>query len=107
MVLPVPLPASASDKVTLKIPRPLYERLQQLIVGTGFHSVTEFAVFVLLASLTVVAPVAYYLVAGERADATLQTMKTWLIRNNAAVISVLLLVFGVKLLAEGVQGLLG
>ena len=38
---------SASDKVTLKIPRPLYERLQQLIAGTGFHSVTEFAVFVL------------------------------------------------------------
>ena len=38
---------SASGKVTLKIPRPLYEHLQQLIAGTGFHSVTEFAVFVL------------------------------------------------------------
>ncbi|NLW50547.1 MAG: CopG family transcriptional regulator [Candidatus Brocadiaceae bacterium] len=38
---------SASDKVTLKIPRPLYERLQRLIEDTGFHSVTEFAVFVL------------------------------------------------------------
>ena len=38
---------AASDKVTLKIPRPLYNRLQQLIGGTGFHSVTEFAVFVL------------------------------------------------------------
>ena len=36
-----------SDKVTLKIPRPLYNRLSQLIEGTGFHSVTEFAVFVL------------------------------------------------------------
>jgi hypothetical protein len=37
----------ASDKVTLKIPRPLYGRLQRLIAGTGFNSVTEFAVFVL------------------------------------------------------------
>jgi len=36
-----------SDKVTLKIPRPLYERLRRLIAGTGFNSVTEFAVFVL------------------------------------------------------------
>lgn len=33
--------------VTLKIPRPLYERLQQLIEGTGFRSVTEFATYVL------------------------------------------------------------
>jgi len=33
--------------VTLKIPRPLYDRLQQLIAGTGFRSVTEFSVYVL------------------------------------------------------------
>ncbi|MDQ4064840.1 MAG: CopG family transcriptional regulator [Actinomycetota bacterium] len=33
--------------VTLKIPRPLYERLKQVIDGSGFHSVTEFAVYVL------------------------------------------------------------
>jgi hypothetical protein len=36
-----------TDDVTLKIPRPLYERLRQVIEGTGFHSVTEFAVYVL------------------------------------------------------------
>jgi hypothetical protein len=34
-------------QVTLKIPRPLYEQLQQVIEGSGFHSVTEFAVYVL------------------------------------------------------------
>lgn len=33
--------------VTLKIPRPLYERLKQVIADSGFHSVTEFAVYVL------------------------------------------------------------
>ena len=33
--------------VTLKIPRPLYERLKQVIQESGFHSVTEFAVYVL------------------------------------------------------------
>lgn len=35
------------DQVTLKIPRPLYEQLKQVIAGSGFHSVTEFAVYVL------------------------------------------------------------
>ncbi len=36
-----------SEGVTLKIPRPLYERLQELTEGTGFRSVTEFVLYVL------------------------------------------------------------
>jgi hypothetical protein len=36
-----------SRDVTLKIPRPLYERLSQVIEGTGFRSVTEFCIYVL------------------------------------------------------------
>ena len=36
------------DKVTIKIPRELYEKLQGIIEGTGFSSVTEFIVFVML-----------------------------------------------------------
>ena len=39
--------AAPDSYVTLKIPRPLYERLKQVIQGSGFHSVTEFAVYVL------------------------------------------------------------
>jgi len=35
------------NHVTLKIPRPLYLQLKQVIEGSGFHSVTEFAVYVL------------------------------------------------------------
>lgn len=35
------------ETVTLKIPRPLYERLQVVIEGTGFRSVTEFVLYVL------------------------------------------------------------
>lgn len=37
----------STDDVTLKIPRPLYEQLKQVIQDSGFHSVTEFAVYVL------------------------------------------------------------
>jgi hypothetical protein len=34
-------------RVTLKIPRPLFQRLSVLIEGSGFSSVTEFVVYVL------------------------------------------------------------
>ena len=40
-------PAKGDADVTLKIPRPLYERLKQVIEGSGFHSVTEFVVYVM------------------------------------------------------------
>ncbi len=35
------------DKVTIKIPRPLYERIGQIIDGAGYNSVTEFVCYVL------------------------------------------------------------
>ncbi len=39
--------AKGDADVTIKIPRPLYEQLKQVIGGSGFHSVTEFIVYVL------------------------------------------------------------
>jgi Arc/MetJ-type ribon-helix-helix transcriptional regulator len=38
---------SADSHVTLKIPRPLYTHLKQVIQDSGFHSVTEFVVYVM------------------------------------------------------------
>jgi Arc/MetJ-type ribon-helix-helix transcriptional regulator len=35
------------EKVTIKIPKPLYAKLQAVITGTGFNSVTDFIVYVL------------------------------------------------------------
>ncbi len=35
------------DKVTLKIPRPLYERIKTIIAPSGFSSVNEFVVYIL------------------------------------------------------------
>jgi hypothetical protein len=37
----------AQDKVTLKIPRPIYDKLKTVIDGSGFSSVNEFVVYVL------------------------------------------------------------
>jgi Arc/MetJ-type ribon-helix-helix transcriptional regulator len=35
------------SKVTVKIPRPLYRKIQHVIEGSGFSSPTDFIVFVL------------------------------------------------------------
>ena len=40
-------PRASDADVTIKIPRPLYSQLKQVITGSGFHSVTEFIVYVL------------------------------------------------------------
>ena len=50
-----------SDRVTLKIPRPLYEKLHHVIEDSGYRSVNEFVVHVLrdiLADRVTGAPVA-------------------------------------------------
>ena len=44
---PTPLPAMRESKVTVKIPRPLYRKIQQVVDGSGFNSPTDFIVFVL------------------------------------------------------------
>ena len=36
-----------SSKVTLKIPRPLYDKISRVIEGSGYNSVTDFVVYVL------------------------------------------------------------
>jgi metal-responsive CopG/Arc/MetJ family transcriptional regulator len=38
---------SQKDKVTIKIPRHLYDNLNEIISESGFNSVTEFIVYIL------------------------------------------------------------
>lgn len=38
---------SGENKVTIKIPRQLYNTLKEITDGTGFNSVTDFIVYVL------------------------------------------------------------
>ncbi|MDC3283394.1 MAG: CopG family transcriptional regulator [Planctomycetota bacterium] len=40
-------PMQKESKATVKIPRPLYRRVQQVIANSGFSSPTEFIVYVL------------------------------------------------------------
>jgi hypothetical protein len=43
--------SSREEYVTLSIPKPLYDKAQNAIRGTGFRSVTEYTIFVLRESL--------------------------------------------------------
>jgi uncharacterized membrane protein len=67
--------------------------------------VVAVAIFVVLASSTIVGPVAYYLVDSARARVTLQSWRSWLATNNAAVLAVLLLVLGVSQIGRAITGL--
>ncbi|WP_285113678.1 GAP family protein [Leifsonia sp. fls2-241-R2A-40a] len=59
-------------------------------------------VFTVIAALSVAIPVIAYLVAAERMRAPLQSLRGWLVRNNATVMAVLLLVLGVVLVGKGI-----
>jgi len=62
-------------------------------------------VFILIASITIVGPVLYVQIAGERAQSGLNELKTWLTLHNAAIMAVLLLIIGAKLIGSGLGAL--
>ena len=62
-------------------------------------------VYTVLAGSTVLVPVVAYAVAADRMRGTLDSLKVWLQANNAAVMSVLLLVMGAVVLGKGLGGL--
>ena len=67
----------------------------------------EVIAFDLLGSLTIHVPVLYSLLGGAKARATLDTWKDWLTANNAAVVTVILLLLGLVLLGDGLGPLIG
>ena len=69
------------------------------------NAVGSLIVFVVVASLTIAGPVVYFLLGGESAKVKLDEMKNWLALHNNAVMAVLFLVFGAKLIADGLPPL--
>jgi threonine/homoserine/homoserine lactone efflux protein len=75
------------------------------IAGAGLaggEQAVALAVFVLVGSAGVLAPLVLYLAAGERAARTLDAWKAWAGAHNAAIMAVLFLVFGFKLVGDGI-----
>ena len=72
---------------------------------SGGQQAVTLLVFAIIASLTIIAPVAVYLTMGDRASEILGGWKTWLAANNPAVMAVLFVVFGSVLIGQGISGL--
>jgi threonine/homoserine/homoserine lactone efflux protein len=71
---------------------------------SGSDQVIAFVVYALIATLGVGAPLVVYFTMGERAAGILDTVKAWLAHNNAAIMAVILLVIGAKILGQGIAG---
>jgi threonine/homoserine/homoserine lactone efflux protein len=75
------------------------------IAGAGLAGGSQavvLAVFVLIGSLGVLAPLVVYFVGGDNAARTLETWRTWAADHNAAVMAVLFVIFGFKLVGDGI-----
>lgn len=66
---------SGHEKVTIKIPRALYDRLGQIVDGTGFNSVTDFVVYVLRDLASTAGPKVDVGLTAEELDAIRQRLK--------------------------------
>lgn len=62
------------------------------------------AVFVVLGTVGLGLPLAIALVMGARARALLDGMRSWMAAHNTAIMSVILLVIGAKLIGDGIAG---
>jgi threonine/homoserine/homoserine lactone efflux protein len=67
--------------------------------------VVAIAVFTVIASASVAVPVIAYLLASDRMAEPLELMRHWLVRENAVVMAVLLLVIGVAMIGKGLANL--
>ncbi len=77
-----------------------------VLVGTADLSTGEVAavvaVFTVIAGASVMVPVAGYLLARDRMSGPLQSLRVWLLHNNATVMAILLLVIGVTMIGKGI-----
>jgi hypothetical protein len=64
-------------------------------------------VFSLIASSSLGPPVAFYIFGGEKAKVGLNSAEAWVLHNNSAILAVLFLIFGLKIVGTSLAALLG
>jgi len=77
--------------------------IAQTGIGAGEQALA-LAIFVLLGTLGPGAPVLIYLTTGERSKRLLADLQEWMSHHNAAIMAVICLVIGVKLIGDGIAG---
>ena len=72
--------------------------------ATGKEQALVWALFAAVASAGVIVPLVVYFALGDRAQAVLDPVRVWLIRNKGAVVAVLCLVIGAGLIGGAIDG---
>ena len=72
---------------------------------SGGQEAAALVVFIVLGSLTILAPLAVYFLMSDRATTLLDGLKGFMAVHNAAIMAVLLLVLGAKLIGDAIGGL--
>ena len=75
-------------------------------ISTGGQAVA-LGLFVLLGTLGPGVPLAIYLGLGARSQRILERLRGWMAAHNTAIMCVLLVVIGLKLLGDGISALVG
>jgi len=78
------------------------------IAQTGASTVDQavaLAVFIVIATLGVGAPVAIYYLMGDRATRILAELHDWMARENATIMAVICLIIGAKLIGDAISAL--
>lgn len=70
----------------------------------GGQQAVALAVFILIGSLTILVPVVIYFVMGAKANEILDELKGFMAAHNAAIMTVLLIVLGAKLIGDAIAG---
>jgi threonine/homoserine/homoserine lactone efflux protein len=73
--------------------------------SSGGEAAVALAVFILVGSLSIIAPVGISFAMGAKGAVVLEEIKQWMAAHNAAIMTVLLLVLGVKLIGDAIGGL--
>ena len=69
----------------------------------GAQQWAALVIFTVLASVAIAIPVLYHAFGGDRAQRTMDGWKLWLQHNNATVMTIVFLVFGVVLIGQAIQ----
>ncbi len=78
--------------------------IAQTGVSTGEQAVA-LAVFVVIGTLGTGIPVALFFALGDRSEPMLDELRSWMAQNSTAIMAVLYLIIGAKLLGDGISGL--
>lgn len=71
------------------------------------QTIIVMVIFILIACVSIAAPVIIYFVMGDKATPMLNGWKTWLTDNNATVMMILFLLFGFSMLGKALGALTG